>query len=185
VALILQSVGGGVADNAASLDAANTGVNVMVAGLCFQLASLTLFSLLAAEFFYNVKKDRKQIRNTNWAAGKVEHPPTDVSGLKIFIGAFVAATILIIARSAFRVAELVHGFKSELANDEVAFMVFEGGVMILATFAMTLFHPGRYIGEKWKESGWGVKKSSNGIELRKYDEMETPVVYQRPWPMPQ
>jgi hypothetical protein len=37
-------------------------------------------------------------------------------------------------------------------------MIFEGGVMILATFLLTAFAPGRYIGKGWKNSGWGIKK---------------------------
>jgi hypothetical protein len=72
--------------------------------------------------------------------------------------AFAVATVLILIRSCFRVAELAHGFHGKLANDQVIFMIFEGGVMILATFLLTAFAPGRYIGKEWKNSGWGIKK---------------------------
>jgi hypothetical protein len=77
------------------------------------------------------------------------------------------ATILILTRSCFRVAELAHGFNGKLANDQVIFMILEGGVMILATFLLTAFAPGRYIGSEWKNSGWGIKNRSNVITFQK------------------
>jgi hypothetical protein len=75
-------------------------------------------------------------------------------------------------RSAFRVSELAHGFRSKLANDQTAFIILESCVMVFATFLLTAFHPGRYIGAEWKVSGWGVKKSSNIIALKKLETEE-------------
>jgi hypothetical protein len=86
IALILQSAGGALADTAANLASATTGTNVMVAGLSFQVVSLTVFCLLCAEFFWRVKADRKQVRATNWAAGSVEKPHSDIKGFKTFLG---------------------------------------------------------------------------------------------------
>jgi len=86
IALILQAVGGALADTAATLEGAKTGENVMVAGLAFQVISLTVFILLAGEFLWNVRRDRKTLRVTNWAKGSVERPPPDTRGFKIFLG---------------------------------------------------------------------------------------------------
>jgi len=105
--------------------------------------------------------------------------------------AFVLATLLILTRSIFRVAELVNGFKSRLANNEVAFMVLESGMMLFASLLMTAFHPGIFIGERWKESGWGVGKPSVTLDLDKYkyeieevDPHPRPSdVFMRPWPL--
>ena len=63
---------------------------------------------------------------------------------------FTAAFVFILIRCSFRVAELAHGFKGKLANEQVPFMILEGGMMILAVLLMTIFHPGRYIGEDWR-----------------------------------
>lgn len=83
IALVLQSVGGGIADQAATKEGRANGVHIMVAGLSFQVISLVLFMSLAAEFFLKVKKDRAQMRSTNWAAG--QGPPMEPRGYKTFV----------------------------------------------------------------------------------------------------
>ncbi|KAH9208408.1 RTA1 like protein-domain-containing protein [Leptodontidium sp. 2 PMI_412] len=140
LALVLQSASGAVAETANDRATSKAWTNIMVGGLVFQVASQAVFSALVAEFFWKVKADRKHIRSTNWAYGHVLLKP--VSGL-------------ILVRSCFRVAELVDGFRSKLANDEVLFMTLEGGIIILAMLTLTVSYPGRYFRrEMWKESGW-------------------------------
>ncbi|KAK0122677.1 hypothetical protein ONS96_009714 [Cadophora gregata f. sp. sojae] len=119
LALVLQSAGGALAETANDRATSKTGTTVMVGGLAFQVASLVVFIALAAEFFWRVKADRKHIRATNWAYGMPEKPAGDIDGLKTFLYAFSIATLLILTRSCFRVAELVNGFRSRLANNEV------------------------------------------------------------------
>ncbi len=86
---MLQSAGGALAETANDKATSKAGTNIMVGGLAFQVASLTLFSVLAAEFFWKVKGDRKHIRATNWAYGVSEKPEGDIDGLKTFvIGSF-------------------------------------------------------------------------------------------------
>jgi hypothetical protein len=76
---------------------------------------------------------------------------------------FSAAFVFILIRSSFRVAELAHGFSGKLANEQVPFMILEGGVMIVAIFLMTAFHPGRYCANEWKN-----KKVTKTVEERKF-----------------
>ncbi|KAG0649575.1 Himeic acid A biosynthesis cluster [Hyphodiscus hymeniophilus] len=149
IALILQSVGGGIADEASTKAGRSEGVNIMVAGLAFQVVSLLLFMGLAAEFFLKVKKDRSQIRSTSGLGASPK-------GYKAFVWACAAASILILVRSCYRVAELAHGFDGKLANAQVPFIIFESTIMSFALIIMTIFHPGRFIGRAgWKLSGWG------------------------------
>ncbi|XRM40785.1 phospholipid-translocating ATPase rsb1 [Aspergillus tubingensis] len=125
ISLILQAAGGAITSTADAdqADLAQTGVNIMIAGL----ASLSL------------------------------------------------ATITIFIRSVFRVAELKGGFHSKLANDEVDFMVLEGAMIVLATSAMTVMHPGFCFGGLWKETKWsrvnqgGVR---DGVDLAFLDHRE-------------
>ncbi|KAG4441697.1 hypothetical protein IFR05_002831 [Cadophora sp. M221] len=190
LALVLQSAGGALAETANDRATSKAGTNIMVGGLAFQVASLVVFSALAAEFFWRVKADRKHIRATNWASGVPEKPAGDIDGLKTFLYACTFATGLILVRSCFRVAELVDGFRSKLANDEVLFMILEGGMIILATLILTVFHPGRYFKrEMWKESGWsGLKNGRSSPELWKVESAGSSVhgTYEnvsRPWPL--
>jgi hypothetical protein len=40
-------------------------------------------------------------------------------------------------------------------------MILEGAMITLATTALTVFHPGRAFGEKWRDPGWRWKKERN------------------------
>lgn len=84
----------------------------------------------------------------------------------------VVATVAIFIRSCFRVAELKGGFKSDLANDQVAFMILEGAMMIIACGALTAIHPGLvFPRESWSapaQSGLTrVASQSSQIEMRR------------------
>ncbi len=76
----------------------------------------------------------------------------------------------------------MHGFSSKLANDQVAFIILEGGIIIVATFLLTALHPGVYIGPQWRESGWGVKKARKPIALQ--SDSEPGSEHLQLWPLP-
>jgi hypothetical protein len=52
--LVLQGAGGGIADTANDQATTQIGINIMIAGLAFQVASLTLFAALCADFAWAV-----------------------------------------------------------------------------------------------------------------------------------
>jgi hypothetical protein len=108
IALILQSIGGGIADQASTKASRNEGVNIMVAGLSFQVISLVLFMSLATEFFFKVKKERSQIRGTDWSAG--QSPPTSPKGYKSFVWGTSPLLVLssITNRNSIRNRKLLH-----------------------------------------------------------------------------
>ena len=58
IALVLQGAGGGIAATAAGNDqsTAQSGINIMIAGLAWQVISLTTFALAAADFAWCVKR---------------------------------------------------------------------------------------------------------------------------------
>jgi hypothetical protein len=60
VALTVQGVGGGVASSAATDPAGDpdSGARIMVGGIIWQLAAMTIYALLAIEFFIRVMLDR-------------------------------------------------------------------------------------------------------------------------------
>jgi hypothetical protein len=69
--------------------------------------------------------------------------------------ALALATLTIFTRSVFRVAELSGGFGSYLANDEVLYMILEGAMVIIASTALTVMHPGIGFGkEAWTAGDW-------------------------------
>jgi len=57
LSLVLQSVGGALADTAGSRAASQTGINIMIAGLSCQVVSLAIFFGLCADFAVQVRKE--------------------------------------------------------------------------------------------------------------------------------
>lgn len=78
----------------------------------------------------------------------------------VYVGLSLA-TVTIFIRSVFRVAELKGGFHSRLANDEVDFMVLEGAMIVLATLALTVLHPGFCFDGLWKQTKWSRVKAGD------------------------
>jgi hypothetical protein len=73
--------------------------------------------------------------------------------------ALALATICIFIRSVFRVVELSAGFSGKLANDEVTYMVLEGAMIIIASVALTVMHPGFGFGKQaWEEGDWHFRE---------------------------
>ncbi|KAJ6118911.1 hypothetical protein N7471_013531, partial [Penicillium samsonianum] len=142
ISLILQAAGGAVTSSADDQSLHDTGVNIMIAGLVFQVASLIVFSVLAIEYGVRVLRGRRQ------------HSPTQdrrASWMRrSFLLGLATAVLTILIRSAFRVAELQGGFHSKLANDEIALMILEGAMVSIACICLTGLHPALLVGKKWR-----------------------------------
>lgn len=61
---------------------------------------------------------------------------------KSFLYALALATILLLIRAGFRVAELSGGFAGKLAQKQVLFMVLDGAAVLSACILLMVFHPG-------------------------------------------
>ncbi|KAL4996672.1 RTA1 like protein-domain-containing protein [Aspergillus recurvatus] len=155
VALVLQSIGGAMTSTADDADGRQMGLNIMIAGLAFQVAALTLFIALAVEFAWRLRRrSERQFRTDN---GEEKARYTEIrkhKWWKVFLAGLVVATITVYTRSIFRVVELNGGYESELANDEVTFMILEGAMVSIACICLTVLHPGRALGVRQnKDSG--------------------------------
>ncbi|PVI02749.1 RTA1-domain-containing protein [Periconia macrospinosa] len=131
--LILQAVGGAMASMATDKDGQDLGVRIMIAGLIFQVVSMTVFFAIWGDFVLRTRKAKMSGSLARLQPPLYAHLRDDGLGV---------ATILIYIRCIYRVAELWGGFQSHLANDEATFMIFEGPMIIIAVSAMTMFHPG-------------------------------------------
>ena len=121
----------------------------MAAGLAFQVASLVLFMILCSEFAFRVYKRRTELEPTHATLRQSFK-------FKACMYALAFATVCITIRSAFRVAELSQGFQGKLANQQVTFMILDGTMLILATTALTVFHPGLCFAGNWIDADFGV-----------------------------
>ncbi|OOF89857.1 hypothetical protein ASPCADRAFT_519604 [Aspergillus carbonarius ITEM 5010] len=147
ISLILQAAGGAITSiaDADQADLAQSGVNIMIAGLASQVASLVLFMGLCLDYAWRVRKNSCDL-----------NPDVHMRDLRdSFIWkAFLGATLAIFIRSVFRVAELKGGFHSALANDEVDFMILEGAMIVIAILSLTALHPGVCFDGLWDQTKW-------------------------------
>lgn len=177
IALVLQGAGGGITATANDNTTDKLGVNVMIAGLAFQIFSLVVFIALCSDFAWRLHRASGTRSSTSSASisenkstydlldkndNRVSTTPTLATldhvrhsrMFKGFILALSCATILILTRSSYRLAELQGGFHGTLANNEVLFMILEGPMMIISVLLLNVFHPGFCLG---KHHLWNMK----------------------------
>lgn len=114
VSLVLQAVGGALAA---------PGSHVMVAGLAFQALTMLCFVLAAADFAVRARGPLRRATSLRF---------------RLFLG---AASLLILWRSCFRVAELSEGWSGPVMADQGMFIGFEGVLVAVAVVALVVFHP--------------------------------------------
>jgi hypothetical protein len=140
ISLVLQGAGGGLAATAVTPSESDTGRDIMVAGVVFQVVSLIIFTGLWLDFIYCRRMTSESVKDIRFH---------ELRGTKKFVWfqyALGAAVVLLFVRSVYRVAELQQGFTGPIANNEVSFMILEGPMIFLAVLAMTVLHPGIVFG---------------------------------------
>lgn len=156
--LFLQAIGGAMASAATNYDSTQMGVNVMLAGLSVQVASLFLFACLCGDFAMRLYQNP-----LSWDR---RHESIYSSKLfKAFLIGLSVSTLAIFIRSCFRVAELSGGFRGPLANNEFSFMILEGCMISIACGCLTLMHPGTAFQGFWDEADFTFRKvATNDVE---------------------
>ncbi|KAI1755546.1 parasitic phase-specific protein PSP-1 [Xylaria castorea] len=125
-ALIFQAVGGAL--SSISNGANRAGVDLALTGLIFQVVTLLTFVALFADYMIRYFRSK---------------PVAGVSArLKLFLGSLSLAILLILARCAYRVAELSEGYSGTLFHDQGLFIGLEGVLIVLAVVALFTGHPG-------------------------------------------
>ncbi|KAH8711894.1 RTA1 like protein-domain-containing protein [Phaeosphaeriaceae sp. PMI808] len=134
--LILQGAGGGLASGATpGSDLQNTGTDLMIAGVIFQVVILAFFGYFLAEYTIRTHRHRNQLSNDSMV---LFHK----TSFRCFMGAIIVAFISIFTRCVYRIPELTGGWRSELMRNEAEFIILEGVMIVLAVGVLTVFHPG-------------------------------------------
>ncbi|RGP67201.1 hypothetical protein FLONG3_8596 [Fusarium longipes] len=142
ISLVLQALGGAMASIASHQHKnADTGSNIMIAGLAFQVVTILSFIACSADFALRTIRRRRALGDTALdqcpEIVKVRSSPW----FKAFLGALSLATFCILWRSAFRVAELSKGWEGPIMGDQYMFVGFEGILIVVAVVALNVFHP--------------------------------------------
>jgi hypothetical protein len=165
MSLVLQAGGGAISVIANDYSLEYVGIHLMLAGLALQVFSLVVVLGLSADFAWCCwrkpmawEEQYEDIRRRRYFKGFICGKFFAIFSLlyhgnlfadsKIRI-ALVLATVAILLRSSFRVAELSGGFHGKLWNDEAAFMGMDGAMVALSGTCLTAFHPGLAFHGKW------------------------------------
>jgi RTA1 like protein len=153
IALLLQAVGGAIASITNDENTGKLGINIMLAGVSWQVSSMGIFSMLCAEFIWRLMRASEE--SLSRVAGFVELRHT--LRFRIFLWGLGLATLTIFVRSVFRCVELREGFRGKLANQEVTFMILGGAMIVIAVAMLTICHPGPAFRGRWQEAGWSLR----------------------------
>lgn len=117
-----SSASGGEGDTA-------PGTNTMVAGIVFQLVSISVFVYFAFDFL------RRATRAGLLSIGKM-------NSVNYIIFAMIISIVFIYIRSIYRVIELAQGWTGYVMTHEVFFIILDGVMMVVAVGIFNIFHPG-------------------------------------------
>ncbi|KAE8135748.1 RTA1 like protein-domain-containing protein [Aspergillus pseudotamarii] len=152
ISLVIQAIGGGIASAETNKEDGDTapGTHIMVAGIVFQLFSITVFVACAADFV------RRALRRRLLQS---------VSGsITPLFAAMVFSVLCIYVRSIYRTIELSQGWTGYLITREKYFIALDGAMMVAAVGVFNIFHPGwlmpstkamQYDREIMSEDGYG------------------------------
>ena len=180
LSLVLQAIGGAIADTANTDSLSRVGVDIMIAGLFLQAVSLFAFVVVFADFSWRCRKgvldmdpEKQRIRRSLLFG--------------VFRASLFLATLAILVRSIFRVAELWQGFHGDLWNNETDFLVLDGcskpvqsflylrhwlilyssvSVMAIAVLCLTAMHPGVAFGGQWQAADWNLKSAKKVLSQK-------------------
>ncbi|KAF2269457.1 RTA1-domain-containing protein [Lojkania enalia] len=158
VALALQSAGGAIAGGA---DPSNMdrGISIAQAGLAAHLISMAVYVALGCVFAW-----KSYARRIEWDD---RFQNLHISRkFRAFLISQSVATCCIFIRTCYRVAELSEGFDSDLWNNETAFLVLEGAMVLIATIGLTITHPGVAFQGRWADADFNLigKGAQHGKE---------------------
>ncbi|KAI4198287.1 MAG: hypothetical protein LQ350_005370 [Teloschistes chrysophthalmus] len=119
LSLILQGAGGGIAASASTNSAADAGSHLMLAGIIWQVFTLAVFLVLAADFGFRAYGHR-----STHSIAAVELRRT--LKFKLFLAGLAIAFVSIFIRCIYRIAELAGGWGNSIMQNEGEFIGFEG-----------------------------------------------------------
>ncbi|CAG9942751.1 unnamed protein product [Clonostachys rosea f. rosea IK726] len=127
ICLVLQAAGGAV--STVSRGVSQRGIDIAMVGLILQVAVLVIFIALFGDYMARYLRSQVTQRFTARETS--------------FFICLALATVLILARCAYRCYELKEGYThSELITNESLFIVLEGALVYISSLLLCIGHPG-------------------------------------------
>jgi len=143
IALIVQSVGGGMASTANTVSGTVTGGHIALGGIVFQFVALVVYMLLTAEFLtrFSLKKPFSRREDTLDSA----RPSVIDSKSKQMVLGIGLSSLAMFIRGIYRTIELADGWNGRIISVERYFIALDGSMIVLSLLALNIFHPGRLL----------------------------------------
>lgn len=176
MSLVLQALGGGIADTADPGTHLRTiGIDIMIAGLVLQVISLVVYLAVCTDLAVRCLRRKSML----------DPSPEKVAVrsrvfFKLFLASLLLSTLAILARSIFRAAELWGGFSGDLWNDETDFLILDGAMVSLASLLLCALHPGTAFKGTWRAANWNLRKKK-GARGQHNPDIGAPKEMQRGW----
>lgn len=164
LSLILQGAGGGIAATATEdKDKQKVGNDLMMAGIVWQVITLLFFAVVSGIYFQRVASTIRRGDPTG-AISPRAHALLARPLFQAFCVGVLLAFVTIFTRCVYRIAEMANGWANHIMQNEVDFIVLDGVMILIATLALSLFHPGWAFPEmqarEYGKDGFGGSTSS-------------------------
>jgi len=141
----------------------DTGDNIMIAGLSFQVFTLLVFIVVSADFALNTLRRHRALGDAALDQNPVLVRVRRSWAFRGFLAALVVATLTIFWRCVYRVAELSRGWSGPLMKRQDLFIGFEGVMIVVACAVLCVFHPALCFRELLEgHGGLGSGKKARG-----------------------
>lgn len=121
VSLVLQAVGGAMASTANTSSEEDTGNDIMLAGICWQVVSLFFFAVVSGLYAWRRWKALPQLP-LNYEATITLH---DIK-FQLFAFGVCLSWLTIFIRCVYRIVEMAGGWSNTIMRDETDFIILEG-----------------------------------------------------------
>ncbi|KAK7041590.1 envelope glycoprotein [Paramarasmius palmivorus] len=155
LSLVLQGLGGGLASSAKDHAGSLLGSNIMIGGIAVQVAMMTTFCILVAEFVHRLVNDKPLRKPTTLGPGLQLSMSSDStiynpralfdSRRKLLLSALLFTTLLLFIRAIYRLVELGSGWDSDVMTTEWLFNVFDAALVTVAFYVWNVAHPGKLL----------------------------------------
>lgn len=153
LSLIVQAIGGAQASMATIDSQMELGTHIMVAGIAFQLFTMTLFVGLLVDFLLRVLRTRSEF------SGVV------TKGMKHVFVALIVSAVMIYVRSVYRTIELAQGWHGYLISHEGYFIGLDAAIMVIAVGIFVPIDPAVVFRGEGRP-GYGKNKFVVGAEAK-------------------
>lgn len=143
--LIVQAIGGAKASGADTDAGLLLGTHIMVAGIAFQLFTMTLFGALVVDFLHRVGVVSLPYygHGREGGAGGMQHGQGEevTRGMRRVLAAMLVSFVMIYIRSVYRTVELAQGWNGYLITHEGYFIGLDAAIMVVAVAAFVPVDP--------------------------------------------